>query len=300
MVEQALVNPSPSGGSNPTPSLHFVELPEHTATRLIIEHHYLHRRCPITRAWGIESSGEILGVLTIGVPITFSARCDVVGETKLQKLLRTSRQHDVYELNRLWVSDALPKNTESRFIGWCLKQIRKLHPHMILISYADSTQGHVGYVYQATNWLYIGQSSKFEDIAVTGGGDYRSVPEEIRGGVVFHCDKHENGFFEGPLPPKSKSSSKNLPSVPTSIPCPQCGADASRTRGRAWAYIRDSDGILKLRGKVAAWIHFTQKRIPHSLELRSRPLKHRYVWFADSDDKKILAKPVFPYPKKAA
>jgi len=159
---------------------------------LVIEHHYKHKRCPIIRAWGIEQSGEIVGVLTIGLPVTFSARCDVVGENKNQRLLRTSRQHDVYELNRLWVSDTLPRNTESQFIGWCLRQIQKIHPHMILISYADGSRtnatglAHVGFVYQATNWLYLGSSIGFDDIAVVGGNDYRSVAEKIRGGVYFN------------------------------------------------------------------------------------------------------------------
>lgn len=297
MAEQSPIYRVKEGGSIPTPPLHFLEISAQKATALVMEHHYKHRRCPITKAWGIEQNNQILGVLTIGVPVTFSARCDVVGENKNQKILRTARQHDVYELNRLWVSEVLPRNTESRFIGWCLKQARKLHPHIILISYADSTQGHVGFVYQATNWLYIGHSSKFEDIAVVGGNDYRSVPEKIRGGVVFRCAQH--GFFEGPLPPKSKASSKSLPAVPATLACPQCGNDAVKTRGRAWAYTRKADGVLKPRD-ATTWTHFTRDRVQYQMELRHRPLKHRYVWFANAEDRKILAKPVLAYPKKAA
>src|SRR5271168_2484659 len=110
MVEHpVVVNQQEDGGSIPTPSLHFVEISERTATRLVVEHHYKHKRCPVTRAWGIEVGGEILGVLTVGTPATFSARCDVVGETRVQNALRTARQHDVYELNRLWLSDKLPQ-----------------------------------------------------------------------------------------------------------------------------------------------------------------------------------------------
>lgn len=301
MVEQLRPEQSghaAGGGSTPTPSLHFLEISEQKAKTLVIEHHYMHRRCPITRAWGIEQNGKIVGVLTIGVPVSFSARCDVVGENKNQKILRTARQHDVYELNRLWVSDTLPRNTESRFIGWCLKEARKLNPHIILISYADGQQGHVGYVYQATNWTYIGCSSAFDDIALVGGTDYRSVSEKIRGGVVFRCAKH--GLFEGPLPPKSKAGSKSRPAVPATLPCPQCGQAADKIRGRAWAHIREADGLLKPRGEAKTWTHFTLGRQRYEMELRPRPLKHRYVWFADNADKSILAKPILPYPKKAA
>ncbi|MDO7888245.1 Mom family adenine methylcarbamoylation protein [Hymenobacter cheonanensis] len=30
----------------------------------------------------------------------------------------------------------------------------------VLVSYADKNQGHVGTIYQATNWLYVGQTTK--------------------------------------------------------------------------------------------------------------------------------------------
>jgi len=237
-------------------------------------------------------------VLTVGTPATFSARCDVVGETRVQNALRTARQHDVYELNRLWLSDKLPQFTESRFIGWCLREIKKLYPKAILISYAEGPQGHVGTVYQATNWSYIGSSVPFEDISVVGGSNCRSVPEKTRGGVVFQCDSH--GFFEGPLPPKSKPGSKNLPAVPSTLPCPSCGIPATKSRSRAWAFERDADGVLRPRGDKKQWVHYTIEKQRHEMELRARTAKHRYVWFADPKDKAILAKPILPYPKKVA
>lgn len=294
MVERPIQ--SEDGGSNPTPSLHFIEISEQKAAGMVIEHHYKHRRCPILRAWGIEKDGEILGVLTIGLPVTFSARCDVVGESKAQKALRTARQHNVYELNRLWVSDTLPRTTESRFIGWCLREIKKIHPHIILISYADTEQGHIGYVYQATNWLYVGYSIAFDDIALVGGKDYRSAAEKIRGGVIFKCETH--GYFEGPLPPKSKSGSRDLPAVPQFLPCPRCSLNARKLNKRAWSFIRDADGILRPRGRAEKWIHYEQDRTPHQMELRPRTKKHRYVWFANPQDKAFLALAVLPYPKK--
>ena len=34
-----------------------------------------------------------------------------------------SNSERVYELNRLWMSDKCPKNSESRFIGWALRQL---------------------------------------------------------------------------------------------------------------------------------------------------------------------------------
>jgi hypothetical protein len=71
---------------------------------------------------------------------------------------------NVYELTRLWVDDLVPKNGESFLIGRTLRMLDK----EIVVSYADSSQNHVGVVYQATNFIYTGLSSKFKDPKVKG------------------------------------------------------------------------------------------------------------------------------------
>jgi hypothetical protein len=35
-----------------------------------------------------------------------------------------------------------------------------LPPRLVIVSYADTSQGHHGYIYQATNWIYTGLSAK--------------------------------------------------------------------------------------------------------------------------------------------
>ena len=70
----------------------------------------------------------------------------------------------MYELNRLWVDDSVPKNGESFLIANTIKQLDK----EIIVSFADTSKGHVGYVYQATNFLYCGLSAKFLDPKVRG------------------------------------------------------------------------------------------------------------------------------------
>src|SRR2546427_1761577 len=104
--------PSGDGGSTPTPSLQFVELEKRKATDLVETHHYLKRACPVSWAWGIKVGDKILGVLTIGKPCSWSVICGVVRETLVDMKKSSSRSKDVFELNRLWVDDSLPKNTE--------------------------------------------------------------------------------------------------------------------------------------------------------------------------------------------
>ena len=73
------------------------------------------------------------------------------------------------ELNRLVINEGMPKNTLSYFVSQSLKLLPK---PIVVISYADSGQGHHGYIYQATNWIYTG----------IGKGDY----EFIKNGRQYH------------------------------------------------------------------------------------------------------------------
>jgi hypothetical protein len=57
------------------------------------------------------------------------------------------------------LSDELPKNSESRVMGILLRLLRRYTNIKFLISYADPALGHVGTIYQASNWIYTGLSS---------------------------------------------------------------------------------------------------------------------------------------------
>ena len=39
---------------------------------------------------------------------------------------------------------------------------------MLIVSYADTSHNHHGYIYQATNWIYTGLSAAFKDYMVKG------------------------------------------------------------------------------------------------------------------------------------
>lgn len=62
------------------------------------------------------------------------------------------------ELIRLWVHPDAPKNTASLVVGKSLKML----PQQVglVVSFADSGQNHYGYVYQATNFYYLGMSNE--------------------------------------------------------------------------------------------------------------------------------------------
>jgi hypothetical protein len=62
------------------------------------------------------------------------------------------------ELIRLWVHPEAPKNTASYVVSKTLKML----PDCVglIVSFADSGQGHFGYVYQALNFYYCGMSGE--------------------------------------------------------------------------------------------------------------------------------------------
>lgn len=124
----------------------------HTAKQIVIQYHYLKRTCPATESFGLylKTTNELVGVIIYGNSASTTLRKGVCG---------IEYQHDVYELTRLWLKDNLIKNTASYFISATVNQVKK----PIIITYADPSQGHLGTIYQACNWIYTGLSSKFVD-----------------------------------------------------------------------------------------------------------------------------------------
>lgn len=70
------------------------------------------------------------------------------------------KETDVLELRRLVTLDECERNTESWFIAKCIKYLKRNTKVKVLVSYADPMYGHVGYVYQASNWNYLGTTPK--------------------------------------------------------------------------------------------------------------------------------------------
>lgn len=124
------------------PSMTVTPIPSKNATLMVIEHHYLHRRPPISHAYGLWENGELVGVCTYGTPAS----------RHLQKGACPTDPSAVIELNRLWVHDRMPPNTES----WFVSRTLKLLPPRIVVSYADTRQQHYGYIYRALNFHYAG------------------------------------------------------------------------------------------------------------------------------------------------
>lgn len=125
------------------------------AMELVVRNHYMHRVCPCSKAFKLTDGDEIVGVVTYGVPCSSTLLRGICGDEEM---------HNIYELNRLWVRDDVPRNGESFLVGNTLKRLDK----EIIVSFSDTSVGHVGYIYQASNFLYLGMSADFVDVRVKG------------------------------------------------------------------------------------------------------------------------------------
>lgn len=60
------------------------------------------------------------------------------------------------ELSRLVLIDECGKNSESRFIGFQLRWLKKNSEFSKVVSFADPRHGHKGVIYRASNFEYLG------------------------------------------------------------------------------------------------------------------------------------------------
>lgn len=120
----------------------------------LLKKHYAKRIPPISYAFGAYKGRQLIGVVTYGTPVSSALRVGVCGEQWMD---------NVIELNRLCCDNE--KNVASTLVGRSLQMLPK---PSIVVSYADTEQGHVGYVYQATNFVYTGLSAKRTDWKLKG------------------------------------------------------------------------------------------------------------------------------------
>jgi hypothetical protein len=129
-------------------------IPSYLCKEWLMYKHYAKRIPPIEYVYGLHDINNVLiGVVTFGTPVSSTLR-------NLWK-----NKYKLLELNRLVVNDGLEKNVLSFFVSSALNYLPK---PFVIASYADTTQGHHGYIYQATNWIYTGLSAPFKDYIVKG------------------------------------------------------------------------------------------------------------------------------------
>jgi hypothetical protein len=140
-----------------------------------LKKHYAKRLPPIEHSFGLyDIDGMMQGMVSYGTPISSTLR-DL-----------WDNKYKLMELNRLVVNEGLENNVLSYLVGQSLKQMPK---PLVLVSYADTSKNHHGYIYQATNWIYTGLSAIFKDYYVKG-------MEHLHNGTIMDMSRGQENRVE--------------------------------------------------------------------------------------------------------
>lgn len=132
--------------------IHVYGIPKAMVKPWLLEKHYAKRIPPMQYTYGLYKGKHLEGVIVYGPTQSIMLNngyaafgCD-----------KNCKEYCPYsfELLRL-VIDSDIKNAASILVG---RSLRVLPTPAFLVSYADGNIGRVGYVYQATNWIYTGKA----------------------------------------------------------------------------------------------------------------------------------------------
>lgn len=164
------------------------------ATKPFLLHiHYARRMPNIIYSFGLFKDAEMIGVCTYGMPASPALCKGVAG---------VCNKDHVIELNRLAI---LPEYNGYNYGSYLVSHSLKMLPHgTFVVSYADGGGwGHVGYVYQATNWLYTGMTTPRTDTYSESGHSRHYAKGENR--RTERTAKHRYIYLVG-----SKSQRKKM------------------------------------------------------------------------------------------
>jgi adenine modification enzyme len=141
------------------------------ANKLIRENHYSRRTYNNSlHHFGVFVDGRLCGALQWGQAMNPASGGGIVKGATIDQWR---------ELNRMWISDDAPRNTESSAIAASVKVLRHIAPQVAFLqSFADERCGGLGVVYQAASFGFFGShiatfwrldGEWFHNIAATTG-----------------------------------------------------------------------------------------------------------------------------------
>lgn len=127
------------------------EISKEQALEMIRKYHYSNTLPKLNKHFlGFYANNELAGVVTLG----WGTR----PMHTIKKLFPNMTTSDYFEIGRMAMTDEMPRNSESQMLSQLVKWLKRNHPEIkILFTWADGMLGKVGYVYQASNFIYTGK-----------------------------------------------------------------------------------------------------------------------------------------------
>lgn len=126
--------------------------------------------------FGIKHEGisALLGVAVFGKSSTT--------DKKLNLFPGNLKSENIIEMQRLWLSDLLGKNAESKTLSLIISKIKiNYHQIKILWTYAGGCKNDCGIVYQSSGFMYL-KSEPCDDFYLTRGGEYKNIISALKFG----------------------------------------------------------------------------------------------------------------------
>lgn len=206
------------------------------AEAVVTARHYSRAASIFWAGFGLAIDGMIEGVVVYGQP-----------SAPIQRFAFADRDFKLFELSRL-VIQTPTRNAASFLVG---RSLRMLEQPSAVVSYADSEWGHVGAIYQATNWLYTGATRSHDHLYLVDGK--RTHPMTLR----------DRGITD----PKRWSRENGIKTVPPS--------DKHR-----YFFL---NGDRKTRRKMLAHLRYPVQPYPKADQTRYDDGEHIYLPAADVD-----------------
>lgn len=122
------------------------------ARAFICKYHYS-KNCPTSLLMAV---GEYVGETLVNCIVFNHPAMNGIS----QMIWKGGNDSNTIELARMVSLEPKPKNMETFCIKRALKLLKETYPkYKICVSYADNAMGHHGYCYQASNFVYFGQSA---------------------------------------------------------------------------------------------------------------------------------------------
>ena len=122
-------------------------IPSRQAKEVILKYEWLGTMGRAVICVGLFDKGELLGAVCFGWPGSPESR-DICGSEHRGKAICLERGACVH-----WA----PKNAGSYLVSHACALVRKELGYSIFYAYSDEDAGEIGTIYQACNWLYLGQ-----------------------------------------------------------------------------------------------------------------------------------------------
>lgn len=136
------------------------------AAKYAVTHWHYSRRMPVFKVncIGVWESDKFIGAIVFGLGAAGTCNGAQYG-------LR--RNFDIVELCRVALSKHI--TPVSRMLSIAIKMLKKKNPGLkLIISFADTRQGHHGGIYIASNWIYTGDYDSTSDTYIVHGKEVHS------------------------------------------------------------------------------------------------------------------------------